>query len=159
MRISKTETQRKVSKNKLKDYSTFEGGHDINEEMIIDQDPIVHELGDDLINLGFWIDENVVDNEMSCKKSFIYVLWLITSIILLIIQSTVVINFYVSIFDQSESTNKSEKNSEFKLNLEVSITKSNFMFKAQKLAIGSLIVSNSLNVFQSKLRLSLICFN
>ena len=35
----------------------YEGGSDTDIEQIpiIDQDPIIHELGDDIINLGFWI--------------------------------------------------------------------------------------------------------
>ena len=44
----------------------YEGGSDEMRIPIIDSDPIIHELGDDLINLGYWMQENASSQEGGC---------------------------------------------------------------------------------------------
>ena len=61
---------------------------------LIDSNPLINELGDDLINLGYWIQDNVATPGCNCAQTVGFLAWFFMSISLILMQLFVVMLFY-----------------------------------------------------------------
>lgn len=65
-------------------------------------------LGDDVINLGYWLLEHDKVLSGSCKAFFVFIFWLLVSIVLLMMQLLILSNFHSSLFEDNNKRNENQ---------------------------------------------------
>ena len=80
---------------------------------LIDSNPLVNELGDDIINLGYWMQDNVARSDGNCTQTVAYILWTMSSIVLFLMQLFIVALFYSQTIEEimkEKSANEGKEN-------------------------------------------------